>query len=85
MYDLIYKMAAAYLFSFAKDHCFVDGNKRIAVACCMIFLEINGFRVLLSSDDAIDITLKCVVNSYSFEDAADILEKNTVLCIDTIS
>lgn len=28
LYKTIYEMAAAYLISFSKGHCFMDGNKR---------------------------------------------------------
>lgn len=38
--------AVAYLlFYLAKNHCFVDGNKRVAWAAAIRTLEINGFRV----------------------------------------
>jgi death-on-curing protein len=35
-------MAAAYLFHLAKNHGFVDGNKRVAAAAALTFLEVNG-------------------------------------------
>ena len=35
-------------FSLNKYHCFEDGNKRIALACCMDFLLINGYVFLVS-------------------------------------
>jgi death-on-curing protein len=36
------EMAAAYLFHLAKNHGFVDGNKRVASAAALVFLEVNG-------------------------------------------
>jgi death-on-curing protein len=36
------EMAAAYLFYLCRNHPFVDGNKRTALACCLVFLESNG-------------------------------------------
>ena len=31
--------------SFAINHCFIDGNKRVAFAVADIFLRINGYRI----------------------------------------
>jgi death-on-curing protein len=36
------ELAAAYAFGFAKNHAFVDGNKRIAFMAMMTFLHRNG-------------------------------------------
>jgi death-on-curing protein len=35
-------LAAAYAYGLAKNHPFVDGNKRIAFLAMMIFLRLNG-------------------------------------------
>jgi death-on-curing protein len=35
-------VAAAYLFYLCRNHPFVDGNKRTALATCLVFLEVNG-------------------------------------------
>src|SRR5262245_34957084 len=37
-------LAAAYAFGLAKNHAFVDGNKRIAFMAMMVFLRANGVR-----------------------------------------
>lgn len=36
------EMAAAYLFYLCNNHPFVDGNKRVALASCLVFLDQNG-------------------------------------------
>jgi death-on-curing protein len=46
------EMAAAYLFHLAKNHPFVDGNKRTALAAAMVFLRLHDLRVE-ASDDAL--------------------------------
>ena len=38
-------MAAAYAFGIAKNHPFVDGNKRTSLIALGGFLRINGFRL----------------------------------------
>ncbi|MFT5881766.1 MAG: death-on-curing protein [Crocinitomicaceae bacterium] len=37
----IIEIAAAYLFYLCKNHPFVDGNKRTALASCLVFLSEN--------------------------------------------
>lgn len=36
------EIAAAYLFYLCRNHAFIDGNKRTALAACLVFLEQNG-------------------------------------------
>ena len=38
----LYELATAYSFGLAKNHPFVDGNKRIAFTISAVFLELNG-------------------------------------------
>ena len=40
----LFEMAAAYLFHIAKNHPFVDGNKRTALVSALVFLDLNGVR-----------------------------------------
>jgi death-on-curing protein len=45
------EIAAAYLFYLCRNHPFVDGNKRTALATCLVFLSENG----LLPDEKLDI------------------------------
>jgi death-on-curing protein len=36
------EIGAAYLFYLCRNHAFVDGNKRTALAACLVFLESNN-------------------------------------------
>lgn len=38
------ELAAAYAFGLAKNHAFVDGNKRIAFMAMIVSLRLNGIR-----------------------------------------
>lgn len=42
----LHDMAAAYAYHLCHNHPFVDGNKRTALACALVFLEMNGVGVL---------------------------------------
>jgi len=41
----IHELAAAYAFGLARNHAFVDGNKRTAIVTAMLFLLLNGYRM----------------------------------------
>ncbi|RLA43331.1 MAG: type II toxin-antitoxin system death-on-curing family toxin [Gammaproteobacteria bacterium] len=41
----IFELAASYSFGLAKNHPFVDGNKRTAFTVGTLFLELNGYRL----------------------------------------
>lgn len=45
------EIAAAYLYYLCSNHPFVDGNKRVAFATCIIFLRINGIQPKPDSPD----------------------------------
>jgi death-on-curing protein len=45
-------MAAAYAFHIARNHPFLDGNKRTAFAAANSFLELQGWRLVASEEDA---------------------------------
>jgi death-on-curing protein len=45
------EIAAAYLFYLCRNHPFVDGNKRTALATCLLFLSENG----LLPDEKLDV------------------------------
>jgi death-on-curing protein len=44
------EIAAAYLFYLCSNHAFVDGNKRVALATCLVFLSENGLLLNESLD-----------------------------------
>ena len=41
----LYEMDAAYVFHLSQNQPFVDGNKRTALACALVFLELNDVSV----------------------------------------
>ena len=45
-------LAASYGFGLAKNHAFVDGNKRVAFLALGLFLSNNGFRLVTTQADA---------------------------------
>lgn len=45
----VHELAAAYVFGLARNHAFVDGNKRTAIVSAGAFLLLNGYA--LTADD----------------------------------
>ena len=53
----IVALAAAYGFGIARNHPFVDGNKRVAFLAIGLFLEANGLDLHVDQLDAIETIL----------------------------
>lgn len=45
--------AAALLVGIARNHAFLDGNKRTAIGAVDYFLALNGFRLAFTSDEEV--------------------------------
>ncbi len=59
-------LAAAYAYGLAKNHAFVDGNKRIALIALELFLDLNGY--VLEADDAQCVLVILSVASSAFSE-----------------
>ena len=53
----LFAMAAAYLFHVAMNHPFIDGNKRVAAATAIVFLQLNGWIDTATEEELVDLTL----------------------------
>jgi death-on-curing protein len=63
----IFQLAASYGFGFAKNHCFRDGNKRIALAAIDVFLQLNGQELTSHETDAV-FTIEALASGEISED-----------------
>jgi death on curing protein len=64
----LYDLAASYGYGLAKNHCFVDGNKRIALIAVYTFLALNGIELIASEVDAVNVFLDLAASSEPQED-----------------
>lgn len=46
LHEDIPEMAAAYAYHISGNHPFIDGNKRVALAAALVFLDINGYDLI---------------------------------------
>jgi death on curing protein len=61
------ELAAAYAFGLAKNHAFIDGNKRIAFMAMMTFLHKNGVAFAPDPAQATKIVLALAAGEVSEE------------------
>ncbi len=73
----LFDLAAAYGFGFARNHCFPDGNKRVALASMDVFLMLNGLDLVPDEAEAVAIVNAVAAGEFSQEDLAEWLEHNT--------
>ena len=73
----IVRLAAAYTYGLAKNHPFIDGNKRIAFIAGELFLELNGFVLTASDADCVLTMLANADGTLSESDLADWFLDNT--------
>ncbi len=63
-------LAAAYAFGLARNHAFVDGNKRIAFLAMVTFLGLNGIEFLVAEPEAAVMMLAVAAGEVSEESLA---------------
>ncbi len=68
-------VAAAYLFYICSNHPFVDGNKRVGLGACLVFLRLNGCTLAPDSDDWENLTLAVAAGAMSRNDVTIILRR----------
>ena len=76
LYPTVFDKAAALLRSLIKNHPFVDGNKRTAIAAAQILLEANNFKFCTSSDKTYAFLLKIANKNWSVEQISTWLKDN---------
>jgi death on curing protein len=64
-------LAAAYAFGVARNHPFVDGNKRTAWVLARLFLALNRVTISFKSEEAITTVLALAAGELSEEELAN--------------
>lgn len=72
----IFELAASYAFGLARNHPFLDGNKRTAFVTAVLFLEINGETFSAGQVDAAVQTLGLAAGEVSEAQYAAWLQAN---------
>ncbi|PHM10417.1 type II toxin-antitoxin system death-on-curing family toxin [Nostoc sp. 'Peltigera malacea cyanobiont' DB3992] len=74
LHPTIHEQAAAYLYHLAMNHPFIDGNKRTAFAVMLTFLNLNGYSLNLSQEQAYNLVIQVVQKEISKEELSALLE-----------
>src|SRR5262245_33719367 len=72
----LFNLAANYGQSLMKERPFLDGNKRLGFAACVVFLELNGYRFRAPEADAALRTLAFAAAAMDESDYAAWLESH---------
>jgi death-on-curing protein len=70
------EMAAAYLFHVAKNHPFVDGNKRVAALAAIVFLDTNGIDIKIDPDEYYELALAVAAGTADKQMAAEFFRRH---------
>ncbi len=74
----IYDKAVRYLFGFATNQVFRDGNKRTAAITTLVFLHFNGIDLDISSEELADMTLSVANKKLEEGQVKEFLVKHTI-------
>jgi death-on-curing protein len=84
----LYELAASYGYGLVKNHCFIDGNKRVALISVYTFLLINGIELTASEVDAasffLDLAASLETQEEDMKKLANWLQINSELIPDEI-
>jgi death-on-curing protein len=75
LHKTIYNKAAAYLFYIAKNHAFLDGNKRTATAAALSFLRANGKSPKYDIDDFLEFVVSVAEGQADLDTISNYFEK----------
>lgn len=75
----IFDLAAAYAFAFAKNHAFVDGNKRVAFVSMATFLVLNGYSLEVPEDEVVLMIKRLSTDKETQESIADWVKENCII------
>ena len=70
LHGTLFEMAAAYLFHIARNHRFLDGNKRTALACALAFLSLNDIGINARPNSLYDLVIGIAAGKLTKADAA---------------
>lgn len=77
LYPGLWHQAAALMHSLIRNHPFVDGNKRTALAAASLFLESNGYTLTATNREALDFTRQAAAGALEVEEMAAWLEAHS--------
>lgn len=75
LYPRLEQKAAKLGYMLAKNHAFLDGNKRIGTYSMLVFLDVNGATMEYSDDELISLGFGIADGSLDYEDVLSWIQK----------
>ena len=75
VHESFFAMAAAYAFHLAENQPFLDGNKRTGLGAALVFLRINGYRVVDPEETLYEAMIAIAEHRMDKEGLAEVLRK----------
>lgn len=73
----LFDLAASYAYGLARNHPFVDGNKRISITAVAMFLGDNGYEFAPENLDALKTFLRLAAGEVEEAELARWIERNS--------
>lgn len=68
LYPTIQAKAARLGYGLIKNHCMVDGNKRIGTHAMLVFLAVNGIELSYTQKELYEVILSIASDDLAYED-----------------
>ena len=62
-YATLAEQGASLLHSLCMNHCFVDGNKRVALLAAVVFFKMNGYNLKVSNNEMVSFIVNDIIIS----------------------
>jgi len=77
LHKTIPSMAAAYAYHICQNHALLDGNKRVALAAALVFLELNDYRFSPPEEKLYITIMQVAKGELNKESLTDFFERYT--------
>ena len=68
LYPDLFSKAASLMDSLIRDHPFMDGNKRTGIAAAALFMQLNGYSLVVANEEMARFTLDCAQSKVTLEE-----------------
>ena len=79
LYPTILEKAARLGYGLIKNHCMMDGNKRIGIHSLLVFLELNDIKLTYTQKELQEMVFSVADGSWEYEDVLEWLREHQVV------
>lgn len=71
LYPTIQAKAARLGYGLIKNHCMIDGNKRLGAHAMLVFLALNGIELLYTQQELYEVILQVAASELEYDELLD--------------